>query len=168
MGLSNAAAWAKTVLMGWMFWIDSRQVTASYVPAGRVLGSRTSPTWYWIEPAVAVPAAGVVACWVSRSRGAADQFRGGVDADHVHAFAGQQAAEDALAAGEVDDALVGLGQQQARRAGEDDVLVELAAGVADELVVPAGDVVPVGGGGCGRGFGGGTRALGTAASFRPV
>jgi hypothetical protein len=41
--------------------------------------------------------------------------------------------------------VVGFEVKEAEDAGEDDFAVVLGAGVADELVVPVGDLAPVGG-----------------------
>ena len=76
--------------------------------------------------------------------GGADEGVGGVDAGDLGAFALQDATEHALAAGEVDDFLCRLRIEQFQHAGQDDFAVILAAGFADELVVPVGDFAPVG------------------------
>src|SRR5690606_13911429 len=69
--------------------------------------------------------------------------RRGVGAGGGDVEGAQAAAEDALAACDVDDARAGGGGEEAEHAGEDDVAVVVAALVADEAVVPVGDVVPV-------------------------
>jgi hypothetical protein len=47
-----------------------------------------------------------------------------------------------LAAGEVENPRPGFDLEQAHRARDDDVLVILAAALADQIVVPFGDVLP--------------------------
>src|ERR1051325_2825451 len=74
--------------------------------------------------------------------GRLDQRGGGVDADDGHARGRERAAQPALAAGHVEDALPGLRLEQPQRARDDDLTLILAAALADELVVPAGDVLP--------------------------
>lgn len=85
----------------------------------------------------------------------ADERRGGVDAGDVgQAAFVEEATEGALAAGDVEDAVGGLGLEEAEDIGEDDLALVFAAFIADELVVPVGDVGP-GGGFRGRGGRGG-------------
>jgi hypothetical protein len=72
-----------------------------------------------------------------------DQPRRGIDARHVRRFRlQQQRDEHALAAAQVEDPFAGHWREQPHRGGQDDVAVVVGALVADELVIPPGDLVP--------------------------
>src|SRR5262249_8209270 len=84
----------------------------------------------------------VDAVWAAFPCGA-DEFRSGVDAGGFHAAGLESAAENTLAAGDVDNRVAGGGGEQAENAGDYNVPVVFTAGFADELVIPVGDVPPV-------------------------
>ena len=71
-----------------------------------------------------------------------DQRRCGVDAGDARAGLRQRATEHSLAASDVENPRARCGLQQTQRARDDDVLVILAAALADQIVVPFGDVLP--------------------------
>lgn len=79
--------------------------------------------------------------------GGADELTGGVDAGDSAGIADggvEESAEHALAAGDVEEGFAGLGGEQSHSAGEDDMAVIFTAGFADELVIPLGDIAPIG------------------------
>ena len=74
-----------------------------------------------------------------------DEVGGGVDAGGFGGVLVEEAAESALATGDVEDVFAGLRGEESEGAGEDDVALEFGALFADEVVVPVGGVGPGGG-----------------------
>lgn len=79
--------------------------------------------------------------------GFGDEGGRGIDAGDACAARGERAGKDALAATEVEDGFVGLRLEEVKRAGENDLLVEVGAFFTDEAVVPGGGFFPGGVGG---------------------
>src|SRR5262245_46988265 len=80
---------------------------------------------------------------VAALAGKLDELAGGVDAGDAGAALVEDAGQHSLAARDVEHVLAGLNVEQAQHAWEDDAALVLAALVADEVVVPGRDVVPV-------------------------